>query len=206
MTQPEVSEIAIRLKNPAQLDQVYAQLSQELLGVTGKDGKSGMASKGPGAGLEVHTWAALSPFSNIANMIDLLTIFIKIMLVSIVLISILNVMVMAVYERIREIGTIAAIGTPPRRILSLFLTEGLLLGLGGAALGTAISLVVIYALNVWKITFNFGMQQGLVLSPAISVRDVVIIAGMVVLMALLASLQPAWKASRMDPVRALGHV
>jgi len=206
MTQPEVSEIAIRLKNPAQLAQVYAQMSQELSGIAGNDGKSGMASKGPGAGLEVHTWAALSPFSNIANMIDLLTLFIKIMLVSIVLISILNVMVMAVYERIREIGTIAAIGTPPRRILSLFLTEGLLLGLGGAALGTAISLVAIYALNVWKITFNFGQQQGLVLSPAISVRDVAIIAGLVVLMALLASLQPAWKASRMDPVTALGHV
>ena len=47
--------------------------------------------------------------------------FIKIMLVSIVLISVMNVMMMAVYERIREIGTIAAIGTPPRRILSLFL-------------------------------------------------------------------------------------
>jgi putative ABC transport system permease protein len=206
MTQPEVSEIAIRLKNPAQLDRMYAQLSQELAGIAGGDGKLDVAKKGGGGGLEVHTWAALSPFSNIANMIDLLTLFIKVMLVSIVLISILNVMVMAVYERIREIGTIAAIGTPPRRILSLFLTEGLLLGLGGAALGTAISLVAIYALNVWKITFNFGQQQGLVLSPAISVRDVAIIAGLVVLMALLASLQPAWKASRMDPVRALGHV
>ena len=209
MTQPEVSEIAIRLKNPAQLDNVYAQLSQELSGITGGGSASGMkggAGAGGGGGLEVHTWASLSPFSNIANMIDLLTVFIKIMLVSIVLISILNVMVMAVYERIREIGTIAAIGTPPRRILSLFLTEGLLLGVGGATLGTAISLVVIYALNVWKISFNFGQQQGLLLSPAISVRDVAIIAGLVVLMALLASLQPAWKASRMDPVTALGHV
>jgi len=139
-------------------------------------------------------------------MIDLLTVFIKIMLISIVLISVMNVMMMAVYERIREIGMISAIGTPPRRILSLFLTEGLLLGLGGTALGTAISLAVIYALNVWKITFNFGMQQGLILSPTIGARDVGIIAGMVVVIALLASLQPAWKASRMDPVRALGHV
>ena len=139
-------------------------------------------------------------------MIDLLALFIKIMLVSIVLISVMNVMMMAVYERIREIGTIAAIGTPPRRILSLFLTEGLLLGVGGTAIGTFISLAVIYALNVWKITFNFGQQQGLVLSPAISASDVLIIAGLVILMTLLASLQPAWKASRMDPVTALGHV
>jgi putative ABC transport system permease protein len=211
MKEAEVSEIAIRLKNPAQLDQVYAQLSQELTGSAGKGGNAGTAgtaSKGGGGGgeLEVHTWADLSPFASIARMIDLLTLFIKIMLVSIVLVSIMNVMVMAVYERIREIGTIAAIGTPPSKILSLFLAEGFLLGVGGTALGTAIALAVIYALNIWKITFNFGMQQGLILSPSIRAADVVIVAAMVVIVALLASLQPAWKASRMDPVTALGHV
>jgi putative ABC transport system permease protein len=197
MKEREISEIAIRLKNPARLEQAYAQLSQEL---------SGIAGEGGGSALEVHTWADLSPFANVVRMIDLLAVFIKIMMVSIVLISVMNVMMMAVYERIREIGTISAIGTPPRRILSLFLTEGLLLGLGGAALGTAISLAAIYFLNVWKITFNFGQQQGLVLSPAVSIRDVASIAALVVIMALLASLQPAWKASRMDPVTALGHV
>jgi len=215
MKEPEVSEIAIRLKNAAQLDLVYAQLSKELTGIAGKGGgpgtpgtgnKGGGGGGGPGSGPEVHTWADLSPFSSIVRMIDLLAIFIKVMLVSIVLISVLNVMIMAVYERIREIGTISAIGTPPRRILSLFLTEGLLLGVGGAALGIAISLAVIYALNIWKITVAFGMQQNVVLSPAVSVVDVLTIAAMVVLMALLASLQPAWKASRMDPVTALGHV
>ena len=155
MKEPEVSEIAIRLKNPAQLDAVYAQLSKELSAVAGGAGggtgagggdKQPPAGKGGGAGgLEVHTWVDLSPFSSIVRMIDLLAVFIKIMMVSIVLIAVMNVMVMAVYERIREIGTISAIGTPPRRILSLFLTEGLLLGVGGATLGTAISLVAIYA-------------------------------------------------------------
>lgn len=208
LTQPEINEIAIRLKNPARLDSVYAQLNQELGGSAKKDGNPApdMAKKGGGSGLEVHTWAALSPFSNIAKMIDLLTVFIKIMLVAIVLVSVMNVMMMAVYERIREIGTISAIGTPPGRILALFLTEGLLLGLGGTALGVVVSLATIFALNVWKITFNFGMQQGLVLSPSIGAMDVLTISSMVVFMALLASLQPAWKASRMDPVRALGHV
>ena len=44
------------------------------------------------------------------------------------------------------------------------------------------------------------------LSPAIAPKDVAVIVGVVVLIALLASLQPAWKASRMDPVRALAHV
>jgi putative ABC transport system permease protein len=197
MKDAEVSEVAIRLKDPARLDAFHKRLSAELSGLTNKEGKSV---------LDVHTWADLSPFSSIARMIDLLTLFIKIMLVSIVLVSIMNVMIMAVYERIREIGTISAIGTPPRRILSLFLTEGLLLGVGGAVIGTAIALAAVQVLNVWKITFDFGQQRGLVLAPSLHVADVAIVAVLVVVMALLASLQPAWKASRMDPVKALGHV
>ena len=211
MKEAEVSEFAIRLKNPAQLDKVYADLSKALGATAGKPAEPGAssaqgASPGGGAGLEVHTWADLSPFSSIVSMIDLLAIFIKIMLVSIVLISVMNVMMMAVYERIREIGTISAIGTPPRRILSLFLAEGLLLGVGGTAIGTAISLVAIYALNIWKPAIRFGMQQAITLAPSVSVADVGTIAGLVIAMSALASLQPAWKASRMDPVTALGHV
>lgn len=218
MKEPEVSEIAIRLKDPGRLDQQAAELSAAVAALAGGQSGGGAGGTmggapggvggkpGMGGGLEVHTWAALSPFSNIANMIDLLTVFIKVMLVTIVLVSVLNVMMMAVYERIREIGTISAMGTSPRRILALFVTEGLLLGVGGTAIGTAFSLAVIYALNVWKISFDFGMQKGLLLSPAIAARDVVVIGAMVIGMALLASLQPAWKASRMDPVRALGHV
>jgi putative ABC transport system permease protein len=195
MAQPEVSEIAIRLRRPERMEAVQAQLEKQL-----------GAAPGAGGDLEVHTWAALSPFSSIAKMIDLLTVFIKVMLVSIVLISVLNVMIMAVYERVREIGTMAAIGTPPRRILGLFLTEGLLLGVGGAVIGIAVSLAAIYALNLWQPRVNFAMQQGLLLTPSVSVSDVVTIAVLVIAIALLASLQPAWKASRMDPVRALGHV
>lgn len=198
MKQPEISEIAIRLKNPTQLDKAHAQLKQELSGMLNKEGKPV---------LELHTWADLSPFASIARMIDLLAVFIKVMMVAIVLISVMNVMVMAVYERIREIGTISAIGTPPGRILALFLTEGLLLGLGGAALGTLISLAVIYVLNIWKISVKFGMQQQpIVLAPAVSPTDVMVIVLLVLIMTLLASFQPAWKASRMDPVTALGHV
>ena len=197
MNTPEVSEIAIRLKSLAQLSPAYSRLKRDLSGITNKDGKPI---------LEVHTWAALSPFANLARMIDVMTLFIKITLVAIVLVSVMNVMMMAVYERIREIGAISAIGTPPARILALFLSEGLLLGLAGTLLGTAISLIAIYALNVWKIAFTFGQQQHIVLAPWIGVGDIVTIAVLVVAVAVLASLQPAWKAARMDPIGALRHV
>ena len=197
MTQPEVSEIAVRLKDPAEVDRVTASLEAALSDIKNKQGRSAV---------ELHPWQRLSPFANIARMIDVLTLAIKVMLVSIVLVSVMNVMVMAVYERIREIGAIAAIGTPPRRILALFLSEGLLLGLVGTVIGVALSLGIIYALNIWKITFAFGQQQGLLLAPSITIRDVITTSVMVVVVAILASLQPAWRASRMDPITALRHV
>lgn len=193
----EVSEIAVRLKNPERIAQDFNHLQNTLGQYINQQGKPAF---------EVHTWDKLTPFANIANMIDMLTLFIKIMLVSIVLISIMNVMVMAVYERIREIGTISAIGTRPGRILSLFVTEGLLLGLVGTVVGTVISLITIYILNVNQITFSFARQQGLVLAPTISVADVLIICGVVIGVAIIASVQPAWKASHMDPIKALRHV
>ena len=193
----EISEIAVRLKDIDDLPAVTARLEQQLGGLTNQEGKPVF---------EVHTWEKLSPFYNIAKMIDLMTLFIKVMLVAIVLVSIMNVMIMAVYERIGEIGTIAAIGTTPGKILALFLAEGFLLAIVGTATGTVISLLAIAALNSAAITFNFGMQTGLLLQPAISVGQIAPILAMVILISVLASLQPAWKAAKMDPIAALRHV
>jgi putative ABC transport system permease protein len=193
----EVSEIAIRLKDPAHLDQTLQEMDAAVADLKNKKGMSIF---------QLHPWQQFVPFSKIANMIDLMNLFIKIILVSVVLISIMNVLIMAVYERIREIGTISAIGTPPRRILTLFLTEGLLLGMLGTVIGTAVSLVTIAVLNARTLTFSFGRQENLVLVPTIGAGDVVAIGLLTVLVAVLASLQPAWKASRMDPITALRHV
>ena len=193
----EISEVAIRLKDIKTLDGVFAELKQKIGSLKNKKDK-------PVFG--VHTWKKLSPFFNIARMIDLMTLFIKVMLVAIVLVSIMNVMIMAVYERINEIGTIAAIGTVPGKILSLFVMEGFLLGCLGTLIGVIISLAAIAAMNVSQISFDFGRQKGLLLSPTIGVTEVVTISAIVIGIAVLASLQPAWKAAGMDPITALRHV
>ena len=193
----EVSEIALRLKDFGKLDAVHNTLNTMLSGEVNKQGKPAF---------EVHTWEGLSPFFNIARMIDIMTFFIKLMLIAIVLVSIMNVMIMAVYERIREIGTISAIGTMPGKILSMFLIEGFCLGVFGAIIGNAAGLIIIFILKAVKITFEFGRQTGLVLSPTIDVSDIVVVSLIVTGVAIIGSLQPAFKASRMEPIKALRHV
>ncbi|HEY7556103.1 MAG TPA: ABC transporter permease [Candidatus Binatia bacterium] len=197
MAQREISEFAISLKNPERVDSV-AEAVRTRLGEMVKD-----PQKAP---FQVHTWAELSPFANIAKMVDLMTVFVKVMLIAIVLISILNVMIMAVYERVREIGTIAAIGTLPGKILSLFLAEGLFLGIAGALVGLIVALAIVFGLNIWKFSFNFGQSTGLILTPGLNVTAILVACSMVIGVSLLASLQPAFKASRMEPIDALRHV
>ncbi len=192
----EINEVAIRLNSFNAMEPVFSDLKKELSTFKNKKGKPVF---------EVHTWEKLSPFSNIANIIDLLTLFVKVILIAIVLVSIMNVMLMAVYERIREIGTIAAIGTSPRKIWTLFLMEGLFLGFFGAVTGSIISLGLIQFLNWKELTMSFGKQDALILKPTIAISEVVITALIVIGISALASLQPAVKASKLEPVEALRH-
>lgn len=188
--QPEIVEIAIHLERYDQLKKVYSQLKQSSIS---KDSK-----------FEVHTWEQLSPFASIARIVELLIIVVKFILISIVLVSILNIMTMSVYERISEIGTIAAIGTSPRRILSLFLIEGAAMGLLSTVAGILIGLGILWIMNISKIDFTFGSMD-LSLAPSIPASEVIIVALIVMIVSLFAGFQPAFKASRMEPVDALGH-
>jgi len=197
MEEMEVSEVAIRLKHFNRLHSFAEKLESLLSGEVNKQGKPIY---------DVSTWEKLSPFYNIARMIDVMAFFIKLMLIAVVLVSIMNVMIMAVYERIREIGTIAAIGTLPGKILSMFVLEGLFLGTMGALAGDLIGVIIILILNRVGITFDFGRQTGLVLSATIAPSDVLMISVIVIFISVIASLQPAYKASKMEPIKALRHV
>ena len=123
-----------------------------------------------------------------------------------VLISILNVMMMSVYERVREIGTMSAIGTSSGKIMGLFLAEGLSLGLISTLAGNAIGILGIYVLNIYKIRFAFGQNDNLLLSPTIALSEIIWVSVIVLLISVFASFQPAFKASRLEPVDALRHI
>lgn len=189
----EVTEVVIRIKDVSKLEEAmksFAQLAQ-------------MKNKMDKPIFEIHSWTKLSPFYNIIKMLDLMNISIKIILISIVLISILNVMIMSVYERIKEIGTIAAMGTPPSTIVKLFLTEGFILGVFGAVIGGIISFVIIKVIDMIGVSFSFGRQSDLVLHPSLQLSEFLTVGAIVIVISLIASISPAIKAARLNPVDAL---
>ncbi len=184
----EINEIVIKLKNPNKLKEVNKKLIKFI--------KTIKKLK-----LEVHTWFKLSPFANIIKMLDLMTCGIKIILISIVLVSILNVMIMSVYERIKQIGTMKAMGVPKSFVVSMFVNEGLLLGIFGFFIGVILSVAFVYIIG--DIHYNFGRQSNLLLVPVIHYSNIISVGIMVVIIAVTASLYPAFKAASLKPIDAL---
>jgi len=196
MDAPEISEIAVRLRDFDQLDQVAGAVRTALQQAT----TAGLVRE-----TEVHTWEGLSPFYNVAVLIDILALSATLGLVAIVLVSVMNVMLMSVYERVKEIGTIAAMGTMPRTILSMFVIEGLSLGILGIVIGDAIAVAAILVISAVGPTFSFGRESGLVLSPQVDLARMLMISAVVLVVAVIGTVQPAFKASRLEPVEALRH-
>ncbi|WP_024334308.1 ABC transporter permease [Desulfotignum balticum] len=198
MDTPEISEVAVRVTGFDTLATVADRVNQALAPMTTPKGQPLF---------EVHTWQQLTPFYNVVRMIDLMTLGIKIILIAVVLISVLNVMIMSVYERVREIGTLAAMGTQPFRIMALFVAEGFCLGLTGALAGAVLGTGVLWILNLTGVEVAFGgANQVFELAPSVTPGEVISACLIVLLVSVLASLQPAAKAAALEPVDALRHV
>ncbi|MCD4651169.1 MAG: FtsX-like permease family protein [Candidatus Cloacimonetes bacterium] len=194
MEEMQVSEVAVRLHNFADLEKVNSIL-QEKLG-TIKNEKNNPI-------FEIHTWEKLSPFYSIASMIDMMSLFIQVILIGIVLVSIMNVMIMAVYERTKEIGAISAMGTLPSKIRLMFLFEGLFLGVFGSIIGIIISFIAIFIVNISRLTVAFGRNSNILLQPEVSFSQVSFTALIVIVVAIVAVIEPAFKASKLEPIEAL---
>ena len=160
-------------------------------------------------GLEALPWMELDSYLGM-----MLTVMDGFVLVWIIVIftalsfGLVNTLMMAVFERVREIGLMQALGMKPSAILYLVLIESLLLLALGLLAGNALALATIIPL---KGGINLGaVAEGMemfgaasVLYPALKTNDLLLANGVVVGLGLVTSLLPAWRASQYRPVEAI---
>ena len=128
-------------------------------------------------------------------------------------IGILNLLMMAVFERTREIGVLGALGLKPGQIMTLFLLEGILIGVVGAIFGAILGTLLNGALSIYGIDYSAfadateytALISGRIYSQ-MSLLKTLQHALSILIISALAAFSPAREASRREPAEALHYV
>ena len=157
-----------------------------------------------GPGYEVQTWVQLAPFiKDIIKRQQFVLGIVSVVLFIIVVTGIVNTMLMSAFERVREVGTMMALGLRRRAILALFLFEAIILGLIGGAGGATVGGALVLILGARGVSFSPPGGGRSTLFPEVGIPFVLMTIGVAFAGAVLSALYPAWKSSRLRPVDAL---
>lgn len=159
--------------------------------------------------LEIKTWSDLATFYHqVVQLYGGIFWVVRLIILIIVIFSIANTMTMSVFERMREIGTIRAMGTKRRGVLSLFLMEGLILGALGGTLGVVFGIVAAKLISIKGIYIPPPptMTEGYTALINIVPKDLIFAFCLAVGTSLISSIYPAFKAARLKVVDALRYI
>ena len=167
-----------------------------------------LANALPSADFKVVPWTVLADFYNKTVVLFSRQVsVVKFIIGLIIVLTISNTQMMSVLERTTEIGTSLAIGQRRKTVLRMFVSECLLIGLAGGVLGVVLGGVLAHVISAIGIPMPPppGMSSGyigqILVAPGLAL-DALILA---LVATFLASVLPAWKASRMNIVDALRY-
>jgi ABC-type lipoprotein release transport system permease subunit len=165
-------------------------------------------------GYEVESWAQNYPeLSNAVGRKNIVMDIFSIIIVMIAGIGILNLLLMAIYERTREIGLLGAMGLKPRQIATTFILEGALMGFVGVIVGVAFGLLT--NLSLMQVGMDYSQFAGVTdymalisgkVYPTLGINKLPMRAIIIFVIAALAALIPALIASKREPSEALHYV
>ena len=187
-----VSEIAITGADYRDVDLWYSRIAQAA-----------------GEGVETLPWYEVDTY--LGSMLAMMDGFVLVWIIIVFLalsFGLVNTLVMAVFERVREIGLMQALGMRPGTILYQVLVESLMLLLIGLALGNAIAVATVIPLRdgIDISVVAEGMEwmgTSSMLYPALKINDMVMANAIVIVLGLLTSILPAWRAASYNPIEAL---
>jgi len=182
--------------------------------VTGKEDPIVEALGASLSGYEITTWkTAIPELSSTVEMKNAVMTGFSIVILGIASIGLFNILLMAIYERTQEIGLLGAIGLKPRQISTLFLYEGIMIGLIGAVVGTLMGYLVTLVLGIYGLNYSafvdmvdYMALMGTHIYPSFDINLTLQRAGLLAVISAIAALYPAIEASRREPADALHHV
>lgn len=190
LTSQNYSSIIVKAVDEASVEKVKTLVEETLLS------KHGYANTDEA---DFTTKSSAEVLSSITGLTDL---FRKVLMISAAVsllvggIGIMNIMLVSVTERTREIGLRKAVGAKTRHIMAQFLTEAIVLTLIGGILGIALGFITASGLT---------KALNLDIVPSISVETIIVTAGISIGVGLLFGTYPAYKAAKLDPIDALRY-
>ncbi len=128
--------------------------------------------------------------------------------------NILAILTMIVYEKSKDIGILKALGATPNGIMSIFLLNGLFIGLFGAATGTGLGLAFINRINwIERVVYKYSGWRPFPpevyyfneIPTAVDIKSIIIIVSFSIACGVLFSIYPASKAARLNPIETLRY-
>ncbi len=212
----EKETIYISLAEAQQLYGLTGQVTEVVISMTqiGAEAPVMNAINKSAPGYEVESWETSIPDlkKTLEMKMSVMNMFGVIML-AIAAIGILNLLMMAVFERTREIGIIGAMGLKPREITFIFLLEGILIGVMGAVFGAVLGTTINATLGYYGLDYSSfanlteytALISGRIYSQLVPLK-VLSHALTVAVISALAAIYPAREAARREPAEALHYV
>ncbi len=190
--QPLIHEIAIRLKSSSRLTATKARLASRF------------------SSLKVEEWREIAPeLAFMSTSVESFTYLFVAIIIFALIFGITNTMLMAVVERIHELGILMAVGMKRGRVFVMILLETLMLSFVGGMLGMLVGGAAIAWFNHFGIDLSAfaegleGFGSGTTLYPYLPAVMYAALTVMIVVAANISALMPAWKAVRLKPARAV---
>ena len=185
------TDIVIKVSNPQLLSDMKKAIEKKM---NGKEGKTADDTV-----MVVNSYEILNSLGSLLETTSLFTVAISAISLLVAAVAIMNVMLMSVKERTREVGILRSIGTLKNQILQMFLYEAGIIGFFGALVG------VVFSLGVSALLFLLlKLDLSVMLYPSVLLYIPIGIAvGLIV--CLVSGFYPAWRASNLNPVDAMGN-
>lgn len=160
---------------------------------------------GAGYKVKVDPWEEVATlYSMIMGIQNIVFGSVSAVLFILVLTGVVNTMLMTVYERVREIGTMMAMGVKRGKVVLMFLFESVSIAAIGSLFGLILGVTVVGVMNRIGLRFTFpGTESQIVIRPEVTVYFIILSVLVAVIGALLAATYPAYRASQLRPAEAI---